>query len=282
MSGTNLPQVLPLPMSPITMVPINPTIVPQLLPLPMSPIAMIPINFTITPQPLALPVSPIAMIPIDPIIVPTAPSNLPNPPFPPNFRISDQTAGLISDAPGAPHTGPVAGIDRDLIMATTDNINVNALVKNVFIHTGSGEDAIDVSATGGTNVLDGSTGSNFLVGAASTSNDTFFVDDRNAPASIWDTIKNFHSGDNTTIFGITRQDFTITTLDNQGAVGNMGLTFDFSAPGKVDARMTLVGFTSADLTNGKLTTSFGTTAVTPATATSPALPGADFMMIHAT
>jgi hypothetical protein len=222
------------------------------------------------------------LLPINPTILPTTPSNLADQPFSPNFRISDQTAGMISTASGVPHTGLVAGIDRDLIIATSDNINVNALVKNVFIHTGSGEDAIDVSATGGTNVLDGSTGSNFLVGAALPSNDTFFVDDRNAPANIWDTIKNFHSGDNATVFGIAQQNFAITTLDNQGAVGNTGLTFDFSAPGKVDARMTLVGFTSTDLTIGKLTISFGTTAVTPATATSPALPGADFMMIHAT
>ena len=227
-----------------------------------------------------LQLSPLTMSPMT--LAPINPSFLPATQLPMSFLISDQTTRMISAVSGGPHTGPVAGIDRDMIIATPDNINVNALVKNVFIHTGAGEDAIDVSATGGTNVLDGSTGSNFLVGAALPSNDTFFVDDRNATANIWDTIKNFHSGDNATIFGITRNDFTITTLDNQGAAGNTGLTFDFSASGKAAARMTLVGFTSPDLTNGKLTTSFGTTAVTPATATSPALPGADFMMIHAT
>lgn len=227
-----------------------------------------------------LQLSPLTMSPMT--LAPINPSFLAATQLPMSFLISDQTTRMISAVSGAPHTGPVAGIDRDMIIATPDNINVNALVKNVFIHTGGGEDAIDVSATGGTNVLDGSTGSNFLVGAALPSNDTFFVDDRNATASIWDTIKNFHSGDNATIFGITRNDFTITTLDNQGAAGNTGLTFDFSASGKVAARMTLVGFTSTDLTNGKLATSFGTTAVTPATPTSPALLGADFMMIHAT
>jgi hypothetical protein len=213
---------------------------------------------TNTLQLLPLTMSPMTLVPINPIFLPTTPSNLPNLQFPLDFRISDQTSQIISTASGVPHTGPVAGIDRDMIIATPENINVNALVKNVFIHTGSGEDAIDVSAKGGINVLDGSTGSNFLVGAALPSNDTFFVDDRNAPASIWDTIKNFHSGDNATIFGITKNDSTIATLDNQGAAGNTGLTFVFSAPGKVDARMTLVGFTSTDLTNGKLTTSFGT------------------------
>ena len=45
---------------------------------------------------------------------------------------------------------------------------------NEFIHTGSGFDAIDVSAAGGNNVLDGGTNSNFLVGGTKAgTSDTF-------------------------------------------------------------------------------------------------------------
>ncbi len=66
---------------------------------------------------------------------------------------------------------------------TTDNLNITANVPNSFIHSGAGEDAIDVSKANGTNVLDGGTSSNFLVGGSGT--DTFFVDDRNPSADIW-------------------------------------------------------------------------------------------------
>jgi hypothetical protein len=89
-------------------------------------------------------------------------------------------------------------------------------------------------------------------------------------------VLNFHTGDNATVFGITQAGFTITPLDNQGAVGATGLTFDMAKAGQPDARITLAGFSKADLTSGKITMSFGTTA---ATAT---LPAADFMLLHAT
>jgi len=65
---------------------------------------------------------------------------------------------------------------RDL--GSYDNINITATKPNNFIHAGFGDDAIDVSqfalTNGGTNVLDGGGGSNFLVGGLS-SVDTFFV-----------------------------------------------------------------------------------------------------------
>ena len=51
---------------------------------------------------------------------------------------------------------------------------------------------------GGNNVVDGSTGSNFLVGG--TGNDPFFVDDRNAAGAIWSTVSGFHSGGKDELF----------------------------------------------------------------------------------
>lgn len=187
---------------------------------------------------------------------------------PNNFLVGDQTTGGVWQSQGTPYTGPVAGLASDIIIATADNINVKAEVPNVFIHTGSGEDAIDVSAVNGNNVLDGSTGSNFLVGG--TGNDTFFVDDRAAPAAIWSTVVNFHAGDNATVWGVSPSDFCLTWMDGQGAVGSTGLTLTAAAPGKPTAMLTLAGMTSADLTNGKLATSFG---VDPAS-------GSDYMLVH--
>ena len=107
---------------------------------------------------------------------------------------------------------------------------------------------------GGNNVLDGSTGSNFLVGGAGS--DTFFVDDRAAAADIWSTVVNFHSGDDATIFGVTPSDFALDWQDGQGAAGSTGLTLHATAPGKPVASITLAGYAKADL-GGRLAVSFG-------------------------
>ena len=193
-----------------------------------------------------------------------------------NFAITvtDTTSNQSYAANGTLYRGPVAGLQDQIIMATADNINVSAMAPNVFIHTGSGNDAINVSTANGSNVLDGGTGSNFLVGG--TGADTFYVDDRGATADIWSTIKNFHSGDNATIWGLTPSDFKIVTLDGQGAVGATGLTWQITAAGQHNANLTLAGFTSADLTDGKLSVSFGTSPNTPG------LPGSPYMLIQAT
>ena len=147
-------------------------------------------------------------------------------------------------------------------------------IPNVFIHTGSGTDAIDVSSANGNNVLDGGTGSNFLTGGTGT--DNFYLDDRNPNSNIFSTIVNFHSGDNATVFGVDATDFTMQELDNQGAIGHTGLDIIFTAPGHPVASFVLAGYTSADLTNGRLSMSFGKTADLPN------LPGSDYLTVHAT
>jgi Ca2+-binding RTX toxin-like protein len=113
-----------------------------------------------------------------------------------------------------------------------------------------------IAVVSGTNVLDGSTGSNFLVGGSGT--DTFFVDDRGPLSDIWSTVSGFHAGDAATIWGVTPQDFALSWVDGQGASGYTGLTLHATAPGKPNASLTLAGYTSADLGNGRLSVSFGT------------------------
>jgi Ca2+-binding RTX toxin-like protein len=149
----------------------------------------------------------------------------------------------------------VAGLQWEFIDPTTDSLNVTANVPNVFIHTGSGEDAINVSHANGNNVLDGSTGSNFLVGGSG--DDTFFVDDRSPSADIWSTVANFHAGDAATIFGITQSGFNTSWVDGQGATGYTGLTLHVTAGGHPTASLTLAGFTTADLRDGRISTSWG-------------------------
>jgi hypothetical protein len=197
-----------------------------------------------------------------------------------NFLIADQTTGKASDSDGSPYSGPVAGITTQYVVQsdnatiTADNLNITATTPNVFIHSGSGNDALSVLGVGGSNVLDGSTGSNFLVGGTGSGADTFFVDDRAAPADVYSTVVNFHAGDSATIFGVNATDFTFHMFDNQGAAGSTGLDFAFSQAGHANANVVLAGFSQADLASNKLSYSFGTTA---ATATAPA---SDYLLIQ--
>jgi plastocyanin len=190
-----------------------------------------------------------------------------------NFAITDTTTGVATTSAGTAYSGPVVGLQNEYITVTTDSLAITAITPNTFIHTGSGDDAIDVSHVSGTNVLDGSTGSNFLVGGAGF--DTFFVDDRSPSSAIWSTVSNFHSGDAATIFGITQSDFSLQWVDGQGANGYTGLTLHVTAAGVPTASLTLAGFTTADLTDGRLSVSFGSTAAFDGVA------GSTYMNVHA-
>jgi hypothetical protein len=181
----------------------------------------------------------------DPGPVPSPTSN--------NFSISDQTTHTNSTTPGDSYSGPVAGVQWQFVDVTPDNLNINAMTQNAFIHSGSGNDALAVM--GGTNVLDGGTGSNFLSGG--TGNDTFFVDDRSAASDIWSTISNFHAGDTATVFGVTQAGFNFDYENNQGAAGYAGLTLHVTGGGKPTASFTLAGYTTSDMNNGRLNVSFG-------------------------
>lgn len=184
--------------------------------------------------------------------------------------IFDTTTGAaVPDTLSHPYTGPVAGITTEFVDLSPDSLNITATTPNMFLHTGSGNDAINVSGSGGTNVLDGSTGSNFLVGG--TGRDTFFVDDRGAAADIWSTVSGFHAGDAATIFGVTPSGFAFDWEDNQGATGFTGLTLHATAVGKPTASLTLAGYSKADLGNGRLSIQFS-----DASASSP------YLYVHAT
>jgi serralysin len=168
--------------------------------------------------------------------------------------VLDMTTGrAVAGATGEPYSGPVSGLQQQYVNLTPDNLNITASTPNWFIHSGTGTDAI--AAMGGTNVLDGGTGSNFLTGGNGT--DTFFVDDRAANSDIWSTVVGFHSGDAATVWGVTPQDFALNWVDGQGATGFTGLTLHATAAGRPTASLTLTGFSSADLSNGRLGVSFG-------------------------
>jgi len=177
-----------------------------------------------------------------------------------NFAVADQTTGQQSFLAGDKYIGPVPGLDQQLILVTPDNVNISATIPNVFLHSGGGSDALNVSSVNGNNILDGSTGSNFLVGG--TGRDTFFLDDRNLTMDVFSTVVGFHSGDNVTIFGVDPTS-PMSVQDNLGAVGFKGLTYTFSAPGKPNASIAISGYSTADLINGRLAVNFGSNADLP-------------------
>jgi len=198
---------------------------------------------------------------------------------PPHFQEVDNTSGKSLSDPGVPYTGPVQGIDWQWIVPANlinDNLNLTPFTKNVFIATGHGDDAIDVSKTNGTNILDGSTGSNFMTGG--TGDDTFFVDDRGATAPIWTTIRGLHSGDDVTIWGLTQSDFQQMQMGNDVLPIAPGLDFALSEKGKPDVNVTLTGLSTNDMRNGKLSINFGHTQ--DVASGSGTLAGSDYMQAH--
>ena len=184
---------------------------------------------------------------------------------PTRFLLTDNTAHNTYALPGKLPPDTTSGVSYQYVVQTdnpalsADNLNITALTSSTFIHTGGGTDAIDVSSVSGKNILDGGTNSNFLTGTlAGKGTDTFFVDARNAPSDIWDTVVNFHAGDAVTLFGLTPTNKAIAWADNQGTGAATGLTLHATQAGAPQASFTLAGYTTADLSNGRLGTTYGT------------------------
>jgi len=191
-----------------------------------------------------------------------------DPPPPPasgveQFLVTDITTGVSDWENGQAYNGPVAALQNQFITVTADNVNITATKPNNFIHTGSGNDAIDVSlfqGNGGTNVVDGGAGSNFIKVNSFDSVNTVFIDNRAATADTWSTVSGFHKGDAVTIYGVTPSAATLDWEDNQGAAGATDLTLHVIEQGKPISSLTLVGYngySKADLSNGRLGVSFG-------------------------
>lgn len=171
----------------------------------------------------------------------------------PPVAINDGLTGQPVAVPLQPYDGPVAGITQQLVATSPERLDIFANVPNLFIHTGDGDDAVQLN--GGTNVVDAGAGSNFLT--SGTGQDTFFVDLRGAVSDIWSTVANFHSGDAVTLWGAAPPG-PYAWSGGGGAPGATGLTLrERIGGGPRTASLTLAGFNSADLRNGRLTVTSG-------------------------
>jgi Ca2+-binding RTX toxin-like protein len=127
---------------------------------------------------------------------------------------------------------------------------------NVFLKGGPSDDALQV--TGGSNVLDGGAGSNFLVGAsgADGGTDTFFLDGRGSGVT-WSTIVDFHPGDELTVWGFVPSQSSQQWVDSDGVAGYQGLTLHSELGGVgtgLNASATLAGLSMSDLQKLSITT----------------------------
>ena len=162
------------------------------------------------------------------------------------------------------YSGPVAGLQSQLLYSGTDAAALRSDTPNTFLHGGPGDDALQ--ATGGSNVLDGGAGSNFLVGAtgADGGTDTFFVDGRGG-ATTWSSIVNFHQGDTMTLWGFVAGTSTLPAYVSDGAAGYQGATIhtELQGPGAgMDESVTFAGISPSQAA-AQFTISTGTSGSTP-------------------
>ena len=176
---------------------------------------------------------------------------LPPPAVP--LAMTNTTTGISGTPALAAYAGPVDYLGSEFVYLGSDSINLSAAAANVFLRSGSGNDALVVTA--GQNVLDGGTGSNFLTGGSGA--DTFFLDTRNAPAALWGTVVGLGKGDAVTLWGVTPSAYSIGWFEDQGAATYTGLTMHATAPGKFNVSLTLAGLTDADRIGGRLSVLFG-------------------------
>ena len=169
----------------------------------------------------------------------------------PDFALTDTTAGTSSHQDGTAYAGPVSYLQQQYIYSGTDAVAVAAQAPNVFVHTGSGNDAISVQS--GQNVLDGGQGSNFLTGG--TGDDTFFLDGRGGQVT-WGTLVNFHPGDTATLWGFGAGRSSYAWAASDGTAGYTGSTLhaDLAGTGGVTASITFAGLTAADTARFAVTT----------------------------
>ena len=189
--------------------------------------------------------------------------------------VPDQSNGLnIKMAVGAETQVVTVDATAEPLLATTNANTVGVISeKQIQSMPAFGRDVFQLvqltpgvfgdgsqQAGGGNNILDAGAGSDFLTGGSG--DNQFYLDARSLVLNQWDTISDGHAGDGITCWGVTPQDFALTWLNGQGASGYTGLTGVFTAFGKPEVGVTLSGYTTADLSNGRLSVSYGSTPTT--------------------
>ncbi len=190
----------------------------------------------------------------------------------PNFKVADVATDTVISTPGLAYAGGPSGPQYTYANITPESLYITSAVPSSFIRTGAGNDTIDVSKANGNNVIDAGTGSNTLIGG--TGDNSFYVNDVAPAASISDLVKNFHSGDYATIFGVYPSGFNVQAMTVLGAGNVNELEYVVSTASQPTATLILSGHSFADITTGQITATYGTSDGTPT--------GTPILNIHAT
>jgi len=168
----------------------------------------------------------------------------------PSFAMTDAATNASTHPDGELYSGPVDYLQQQFIFTGAHPVAIASSSPNVFIHGGPADDAIAVSS--GQNVLDGGTGSNFLVGGSGT--DTFFLDARDGQVT-WGTLVNFHAGDAATLWGFDPANSSWFWDGTSGAAGYTGPTLRAAIGGSaITASITFANMSAADQARLMLTT----------------------------
>ena len=188
----------------------------------------------------------------------------PNPVF-------DTTTGQSVPATGQPYTGPVSGIQYDYVNITSDSLNISASTPNWFIIVAA--ELMRLQLIVASMCWTAAPVQISSLGAAERTRSSWMIADPVPTSGARSII--FIQAMRQRFGALSRVTLIYPWVDGQGATGYTGLTLHATAAGVPTASLTLVGFTSTDMTDAKLSVSFGTTAA------SGGVPGSAYMYVHA-
>ncbi|MFN0184224.1 MAG: beta strand repeat-containing protein [Aquabacterium sp.] len=162
------------------------------------------------------------------------------------LAVTNTTTSTSFATGGTFFDGAIGYLQRQFINPTGGSVAVGANIPNVFLHGGGLRGGNALQVLSGRNVIDGGTGSNFLVGGLGSgpdNADTFFLDGRGGGVS-WGTVVNFQAGDAVTFWGWKDGITTFDWFADAGAPGFQGATIHArlnGGSGDYDASITFTG-----------------------------------------
>jgi len=171
------------------------------------------------------------------------PSELAHFPISPQTVLTSTAAGSSTFVQVETYHGPIDNIQTQFLYDGSAPLAIVAGQSAMLISSRATATAVQLQ--GGTNVLDMRQGSSFLVSGTGTDTFLFHADQ---PQETWNTIVNFHRGDNVTLYGFQAGVSSLYWDANAGAAGYTGLTLrtDINNDGNLDSSITFAGKSLSD------------------------------------
>jgi len=196
------------------------------------------------------------------------------------FQVVDQTTQQVFLAEGIAYSGPggpgtLTQISQQFVDITTDNLNITSDGPRTFIHSGAGDDVLQATPLSSSNqgsghIFNAAGGSNVLIGNDGVNGfKDILMADADPTKSVTNLFQGFESGDDIVVRGLTLQDFTYSATDN-AARTQLQITATQIANPAIETSIMVSGFTTQDLSNGKLIMGFSSDGL-----------GSNFMVLNA-